>query len=85
MRAVASFSAKAYLFLTRDFSDVADLGRLPATNHALGIELTLNCSIVPKPFEIVFASIFGQRPDIGAWQTLDPRLIPLSQVGQYVV
>jgi hypothetical protein len=71
---VVSFSAKAYLFLTRDFPDVADLGRLPATNHALGIELTLNFSIVPKPFEIVFASIFGQRPDIGAWQTLDPYL-----------
>jgi hypothetical protein len=69
-----SFPAKAYQFLTRrDFPNV-DLGRLPATNHAMGIQLTLNCSIVPKPFEIVFASIFGQRSDIGAWQTLDPYL-----------
>jgi hypothetical protein len=72
---MASFSAKAYQFLTRrDFPDVADLGRLPATSDALRIQLRLNFSIAPKPFEIVFASIFGQRPTIGAWQFIDPYL-----------
>src|SRR5262249_2506628 len=72
---MVSFSIKAYQFLTRrDFPDNGDLGRSPAANHTLGIQLKLNCSIIPKPFEIVFASIFGQAPTIGAWQTLDPYL-----------
>jgi hypothetical protein len=68
---MVSFSAKAYQFLTRrDFPDVPDLGRFTVTNRAVG--MTLNCSIVPKPFQIVFASIFGQGPDIGAWEFIDP-------------
>jgi hypothetical protein len=70
---MASFSAKAYQFLTRrDFPDVADLGRLPATNDALRIQLRLNFSIVPKPFEIVFASIVGQRPPLGLGNSSTP-------------